>query len=107
MVRKAEYDRRDRCFIKGQNYNLLSRQENLTVEGKRSLKILVAANRHFNTAHVLIHPRSIQIAFTTGPILVSLSLRLQIEVGRSVLSGRVANLATRAELVRRRHQPAT
>jgi transposase len=38
-VRKAEYARlsgKDRRFIKGQKYNLLSRHENLTLEGKRS-----------------------------------------------------------------------
>jgi transposase len=48
-VRKTEYARlsgKDRRFIKGQKYNLLSRNENLTLEGKRSLKILLAANRH-------------------------------------------------------------
>ena len=46
-VRKAEYARlsgKDRRFIKGQKYNLLSRHENLTLEGQRSLKILLAAN---------------------------------------------------------------
>ena len=45
-VRKAEYARlsgKDRRFIKGQKYNLLSRHDNLTLEGKRSLKILLAA----------------------------------------------------------------
>ena len=55
-VRKAEYARlsgKDRRFIKGQKYNLLSRHENLTLEGKRSLKILLAANRRLNTAYVL------------------------------------------------------
>ena len=55
-VRKAEYARlsgRDRRFIKGQKYHLLSRHENLTLEGKRSLKILLAANRRLNTAYVL------------------------------------------------------
>ena len=55
-VRKAEYARlsgRDRRFIKGQKYNLLSRHENLTLEGKRSLKILLAANKRLNTAYVL------------------------------------------------------
>jgi transposase len=47
-VRKAEYARlngKNRRFIKGQKYNLLSRHENLTLEGKRSLKILLAANK--------------------------------------------------------------
>src|SRR5271166_3499095 len=55
-VRKAEYARlsgRDRRFIKGQKYNLLSRHENLTLEGRRSLKILLAANKRLNTAYVL------------------------------------------------------
>ena len=56
QVRKAEYARlrgKDRRFIKGQKYNLLSRHENLTLEGKRSLKILLAANRRLNTAYLL------------------------------------------------------
>jgi transposase len=55
-VRKTEYARlsgRDRRFIKGQKYNLLSRNENLTLEGKRSLEILLAANRRLNTSYVL------------------------------------------------------
>jgi transposase len=55
-VRKTEYARlsgKDRRFIKGQKYNLLSRNENLTLEGKRSLKILLAANRRLNTAYIL------------------------------------------------------
>jgi transposase len=55
-VRKAEYARvngKSRRFIKGQKYNLLSRHENLTLEGKRSLKILLAANKRLNTAYVL------------------------------------------------------
>ena len=55
-VRKAEYARvngKNRRFIKGQKYNLLSRYENLTLEGKRSLKILLAANKRLNTAYIL------------------------------------------------------
>jgi len=55
-VRKAEYARlsgKDRRFIKGQKYTLLSRHENLDLEGKRSLKILLAANKRLNTAYVL------------------------------------------------------
>ena len=55
-VRKAEYARlggRDRRFIKGQKYTLLSRHENLSLAGKRSLKILLAANKRLNTAYVL------------------------------------------------------
>jgi len=41
-VRKAEYARltgKDRRFIKGQKYTLLSRRENLTLEGRRPLKL--------------------------------------------------------------------
>src|SRR5262249_59878881 len=55
-VRKAEYARlsgKDRRFIKGQKDNLLSRHENLTLEGKRSLNILLAANKRLNTAYLL------------------------------------------------------
>ena len=55
-VRKAEYARlsgKDRRFIKGQKYTLLSRHENLSLEGKRSLKLLLAANRRLNTAYLL------------------------------------------------------
>jgi transposase len=55
-VRKAEYARltgKDRRFIKGQKYTLLSRRENLTLEGKRSLALLLAANKRLNTAYVL------------------------------------------------------
>ncbi len=40
-VRKAEYPRlsgRDRRFIKGQKYTRLSRRENLSLEGRQSLK---------------------------------------------------------------------
>src|SRR5260370_16578591 len=55
-VRKSEYARlqgRERRYIKGQKYTLLSRKENLTLEGKKSLKILLAANKRLNTAYVL------------------------------------------------------
>lgn len=55
-VRKAEYARlagKDRRFIKGQKYTLLSNRENLTLEGKRSLKLLLAANKRLNTAYLL------------------------------------------------------
>lgn len=55
-VRKSEYARLDgkaRRFIKGQKYNLLSRHDNLTLDGKRSLKLLLAANKRLNTAYVL------------------------------------------------------
>ena len=55
-VRKAEYARlsgKDRRFIKGQKYTLLSRRENLSLEGKRALKLLLAANKRLNTAYLL------------------------------------------------------
>ena len=55
-VRKAEYARlsgKDRRFIKGQKYTLLSRHENLTLDGKRSLALLLAANKRLNTAYLL------------------------------------------------------
>ena len=55
-VRKSEYRRlagRDRRYIKGQKYTLLSRKENLTLDGKRALKTLLSANKRLNTAYVL------------------------------------------------------
>lgn len=55
-VRRNEYVRisgNDRRFIKGQKYNLLSNHENLTLNGKRALKTLLAANKLLNTAYVL------------------------------------------------------
>ena len=55
-VRKAEYARlsgKDRRFIKGQQYTLLAHRENLTLEGKKSLKLLLAANKRLHTAYLL------------------------------------------------------
>jgi transposase len=55
-VRKAEYARlsgTDRRFIKGQKYTLLSRRENLSLEGRQALKTLLAANKRLNTAYLL------------------------------------------------------
>ena len=55
-VRKSEYARlagRDRRYIKGQKYTLLSRRENLTLDGKKALKTVLAANKRLNTAYVL------------------------------------------------------
>lgn len=55
-VRKKEYARvtgSKRKFIKGQKYVLLSNQENLSSDGRKSLKLLMAANRRLNTAYVL------------------------------------------------------
>ncbi len=55
-VRKSEYARLQgspRKFIKGQKYNLLSNRENLAGEGKKNLKLLLAANKRLSTAYVL------------------------------------------------------
>ena len=55
-VRKSEYARlsgKDRRFIKGQKYTLLSRRENLSLEGRRALKTLLRANKRLNTAYLL------------------------------------------------------
>jgi len=55
-VRKAEYARlsgKDRRFIKGQKYTLLSNRENLTLEGRKALKALLAVNKRLNIAYLL------------------------------------------------------
>jgi transposase len=55
-VRKQEYARltgKDRKFIKGQKYTLLSNRENLSPDGRRNLKLLLAANKRLNTAYLL------------------------------------------------------
>lgn len=55
-VRKSEYARlrgKDRRFVKGQKYTLLSHRDNLSLDGKRSLMLLLAANKRLNTAYVL------------------------------------------------------
>ena len=56
QVRKNEYARlsgKQRRFIKGQKYTLLSRKENLTLEGRQALRTLLRANKRLNTAYVL------------------------------------------------------
>jgi transposase len=55
-VRKREYARlggKDRRFIKGQKYTLLSNRENLTSSGRASLKLLFKANKRLNKAYLL------------------------------------------------------
>ena len=55
-VRKREYARltgKQRQYIKGQKYTLLSRRDNLTLEGRHALKTLLAANKRLNTAYLL------------------------------------------------------
>lgn len=56
QVRKSEYARltgADRRYIKGQKYTLLSNRENLSLDGRRALKQLLAANKRLNTAYLL------------------------------------------------------
>jgi len=55
-VRKAEYRRlkdKERQFIKGQKYTLLSRREHLTLEGRQALQKLLAVNKRLHTAYLL------------------------------------------------------
>lgn len=55
-VRRSEYSRlvgKDRSYIKGQRYTLLSHRENLTIEGRQSLRKLLKANRRLNVAYLL------------------------------------------------------
>lgn len=55
-IRKQEYARlagKDRSYIKGQKYTLLSRKQNLDLNGRRSLRKLLRANKRLNTAYLL------------------------------------------------------
>jgi transposase len=55
-VRKSVYARlrgKDRRFIKRQKYTLLSHRANLTTAGRRSLNLLLKANKRLNTAELL------------------------------------------------------
>jgi transposase len=55
-IRKMEYGRlsgKDRSYIKGVKYTLLSNRENLTLDGRKALKKLLRANKRLNTAYVL------------------------------------------------------
>lgn len=55
-VRKNEYARlegRERRYIKGQKYTLLSNRESLSMEGRKALKTLLTANKRLNTAYLL------------------------------------------------------
>jgi transposase len=56
QVRKREYARltgKDRQFVKGQKYTLLSNRANLTLDGRRSLAKLLQANQRLNIAYLL------------------------------------------------------
>jgi len=55
-VRKAEYNRvngEERSYIKGHRYTLLSHRENLSLDGRKALKKLLAANKRIQTAYLL------------------------------------------------------
>lgn len=55
-VRKMEYARlseKDRSYIKGQKYTLLSNRENLTLDGRKALRKLLNANKRLNAAYLL------------------------------------------------------
>lgn len=56
LVRRQEYKRasaKDRKFIKGQRYTLLTKEANLNLKGRESLKVLLSANKRLNKAYVL------------------------------------------------------
>jgi len=56
QVRRAEYRRaseKQRKYIKGQRYTLLSHRQNLKLKGKESLRKLLSVNKRLNTAYVL------------------------------------------------------
>lgn len=55
-VRRLEYKRvtgDDKRFIKGQRYTLLSHKANLDMDGRRSLRLLLKANKRLNKAYLL------------------------------------------------------
>jgi len=55
-VRRQEYKRvndKERKYIKGQRYTLLSHKANLDAEGRRSLKLLLKANKRLHKAYLL------------------------------------------------------
>ena len=55
-VRKSEYGRlagKERSYIKGQKYTLLSHRQTLTLSGKKALKKLLSANKRLSVAYLL------------------------------------------------------
>ena len=55
-VRRNEYKRvndKERRFIKGQRYTLLSHKANLDIDGRRALRMLLKANKRLNKAYLL------------------------------------------------------
>ena len=56
QVRRSEYKRvneKERKFIKGQRYTLLSHKANLDIEGRRALRVLLKANKRLHKAYLL------------------------------------------------------
>lgn len=56
QVRRSEYKRvneKERRFIKGQRYTLLSHKANLDIEGRRALGLLLKANTRLHKAYLL------------------------------------------------------
>lgn len=56
QVRRQEYKRvndKERKYIKGQRYTLLSHKANLDKDGRRSLKLLLKANKRLHKAYIL------------------------------------------------------
>jgi transposase len=55
-VRRSEYKRvneKERRFIKGQRYTLLSHKANLNIDNRRALRMLLKANKRLNKAYIL------------------------------------------------------
>ncbi len=55
-VRRQEYKRvndKERMYIKGQRYTLLSNRTNLDLNGRRALQLLLKANKRLNKAYLL------------------------------------------------------
>jgi len=56
QVRRSEYRRaseKERKYIKGQRYTLLSHRKNLELKGKQALRKLLTVNKRLNTAYIL------------------------------------------------------
>jgi transposase len=56
QIRRSEYgkaNKKQKQFIKGQRYTLLSHRENLALKGKESLQKLLAVNKRLSMAYVL------------------------------------------------------
>ena len=55
-IRRSEYKRvseKERQFIKGQRYTLLSHKANLDIKGRRALRMLLKANKRLHKAYLL------------------------------------------------------